>query len=184
MLWTRHIRAMQNQFNLNLISLIQKIFEALPFALAVGFITGVIIKIYEKKQSKTIPEDRKICISFFSAYIFFVLHMAITSRPIGTTRSFYLVPFIMPDGMHLVLLYSIANIIAFLPLGIMIPIIWNRINKMRYILLIGFLISITIEIMQFILKCGISQTEDVLMNTLGTIIGYKIYKNLEHKRKG
>ena len=48
-------------------------------------------------------------------------------------------------------------------------------NNIRWMLLAGFLGSLFIELSQFVLQCGASQTEDLIMNTIGAGIGYWIY---------
>lgn len=74
----------------------------------------------------------------------------------------------------------ILNIFLFLPLGyllsIMVP---NR--KSRYIILIGILSSIAIELAQYFLEMGYCETDDVLYNTLGTAIGVWVW-HLQSKR--
>ena len=42
--------------------------------------------------------------------------------------------------------------------------------------------SLFIETMQLILCCGVVQTEDLIMNTLGTYIGYILYRAIKNKR--
>lgn len=68
------------------------------------------------------------------------------------------------------------NAVIFLPLGILLPMIWKKMNSLKWILLTGFLGSLIIELSQFILQCGVVQTEDLIMNTAGAGIGYWIYK--------
>lgn len=41
---------------------------------------------------------------------------------------------------------------------------------------LGCLISISIETMQYIFKCGFSEVDDVMHNTLGCAIGFGIAK--------
>jgi glycopeptide antibiotics resistance protein len=48
--------------------------------------------------------------------------------------------------------------------------------------LVTFMTSVVIEIVQFILSCGYSEVEDVIMNVAGGVIGYLIIKFIE-KRK-
>lgn len=75
------------------------------------------------------------------------------------------------------------NAVIFLPLGILLPMIWKKMNSLKWILLTGFLGSLIIELSQFILQCGVVQTEDLIMNTVGAGIGYWIYKRWNVKQK-
>jgi glycopeptide antibiotics resistance protein len=60
------------------------------------------------------------------------------------------------------------------PLGFLLPLLWKRFEKMRLTLLFGFLLSLAIEIAQ-LLTHRATDIDDILMNTLGTIIGYYLY---------
>ena len=75
------------------------------------------------------------------------------------------------------------NAVIFLPLGILLPMIWKKMNSLKWILLTGFLGSLFIETSQFVLQCGVVQTEDLIMNTAGAGIGYWIYKRWNVKER-
>lgn len=80
-------------------------------------------------------------------------------------------------------LQLIKNIILFIPLGFLIPLIYSGI-KTKKIILIGFLTSLSIETIQFLLGQIIGYNyrsfdiNDLITNTLGTLIGILIYKIL------
>ena len=64
-----------------------------------------------------------------------------------------------------------SNIIMFIPIGLLLaPIVgwWS--------VLIGFLFSLTIESGQLLFKCGFSELDDVIHNTIGVILGCSLYK--------
>lgn len=68
----------------------------------------------------------------------------------------------------------IYNVLAFIPLGVYISIIknkWNFLNK----LLIGFILSLAFEIMQYVFAIGGSDITDLISNTLGTSLGIGLY---------
>ena len=46
----------------------------------------------------------------------------------------------------------------------------------KKILLLGMDASIVIEVLQYALSCGKSETTDIVMNVAGAIIGYGIYR--------
>lgn len=67
----------------------------------------------------------------------------------------------------------IMNIILFMPLGALIPLLWE--NTSFFITTCsGFLFSLLIEISQLFNRRA-TDIDDLLMNTLGTIIGYVFY---------
>ena len=77
-----------------------------------------------------------------------------------------------------------GNIVMFMPLGFLVPIIWKDCKKLKKILMIGFFVSLSIESLQFVenlLGVGfgrIIDIDDVICNVFGSILGYLIYKIL------
>ena len=49
--------------------------------------------------------------------------------------------------------------------------------------LVAFMTSVVIEIVQFILSCGYSEVEDVIMNVAGGVIGYLIIRVIQNKKE-
>ena len=66
----------------------------------------------------------------------------------------------------------------FILLGYLIPLQRRGSSKLYWILLIAFLFSIFIEIVQLVTHRGWFDANDVLHNTLGAMIGYLIYKKV------
>ncbi|MFC4410154.1 VanZ family protein [Chungangia koreensis] len=68
----------------------------------------------------------------------------------------------------------LGNIIVFMPIGLLLPLLWGRFNAKRAILT-GFLISLFIESTQLALDRS-SDIDDLILNTFGALIGYGIYR--------
>lgn len=81
-----------------------------------------------------------------------------------------LIPF-SSDGMFT----YIMNIIMPMPLGFLLPYIWKNFRNMYKVTLIGFLFSLFIEISQIPTNREVD-IDDLIMNTIGTILGYTIWK--------
>lgn len=68
----------------------------------------------------------------------------------------------------------ILNVIMFMPLGFLLPLIWDNFRKLSKVLLTGFFMSLAIEVCQlFCLRA--TDIDDLIMNTLGTFAGYLIW---------
>lgn len=65
-----------------------------------------------------------------------------------------------------------GNIIAFLPLGFLVPLVFKRIDSYKKVLLTSFVASVLIEIIQMLLNAGSTDIDDVILNTFGGSIGY------------
>ena len=66
---------------------------------------------------------------------------------------------------------AVSNIILFVPLGLMLPVLWDDFRKFKSTVLFGLSMSLTIEILQlFTLRT--TDINDIITNTAGTLIGY------------
>ncbi len=79
-----------------------------------------------------------------------------------------------------------GNIIAFIPFGMYLPYMTK--SKVRFIstFLYTFSLSLTIELVQLITKVGSCDVDDIILNTLGGVIGYilwYIYNKITKIRK-
>lgn len=71
----------------------------------------------------------------------------------------------------------LMNVFLFLPLGLALPfVIKGRATKKILVsALIGFMLSVTIETIQLFYSLGMVETDDVICNTLGILIGCSAY---------
>ncbi|MCL2375935.1 MAG: VanZ family protein [Defluviitaleaceae bacterium] len=69
----------------------------------------------------------------------------------------------------------ILNIAMFAPLGIFLPLFFNKFRKFRYTLPIAALASLSIETTQFITRRGVFAIEDLLHNVLGAALGLAFF---------
>lgn len=67
------------------------------------------------------------------------------------------------------------NIVLFLPLGLLIKLIYPSITFGKMIM-IAFVCSLGIEVSQFLFCKGISQIDDVIHNTIGAAVGWGFAK--------
>lgn len=72
------------------------------------------------------------------------------------------------------------NVVAFVPIGLLSG--WTFKLKWWQVLIIGFVISLSIEILQYVSKRGFAEFDDVMHNTLGSLIGYGIYALVSNVR--
>ena len=68
----------------------------------------------------------------------------------------------------------------FMPIGFFIPLLWKVSN--RKVIIIGFCSSLFIEICQLSLTRG-TDVDDLILNTLGTMLGLLLYRLLYKKFK-
>ena len=78
-------------------------------------------------------------------------------------------------GYKAVLLNIIGNVVAFMPFGFILPEVWDQLNKWPTITIQGFLFSLGIEIAQLTAHVGSFDVDDLLLNTIGVMIGYFVF---------
>lgn len=76
-----------------------------------------------------------------------------------------------------------GNVIAFMPFGFFIPVISPRNRKFLNVLALTFLLSLTVETIQLMLKVGSFDVDDLLLNTLGGITGYAFFAAANYFRR-
>ena len=66
----------------------------------------------------------------------------------------------------------IGNILLFIPLGFMASILRKSFDKWWKACLLGIGVSMIIEIMQFFTHSGYSDIDDIVLNSIGCIVGF------------
>lgn len=115
----------------------------------------------------------------FACYIMAVLHVtgagtlydAMTSELREMQERINLVPF--SNKIHV--LGYLLNVVMFLPLGFLVPLIWKGMRKLSHILVIGAAFSLLIELSQLFSYRG-TDVDDLILNTLGAAVGFLLYK--------
>ena len=81
------------------------------------------------------------------------------------------------------LLNLIGNICMFIPSGIILPVLFKRLNSFIKVIAAGALLSLCIEILQLPFMVRASDIDDLIQNTLGAAIGYCIYAAVRKCRR-
>jgi glycopeptide antibiotics resistance protein len=72
----------------------------------------------------------------------------------------------------LIALWNIGgNIVLFVPLGVLVPLILPRFSKVRHIAAIAFGASLLLELVQLLTGLGSFDVDDLLLNVLGGVLG-------------
>jgi len=68
-----------------------------------------------------------------------------------------------------------GNIAGFIPLGVLLPLVSRRLRKGWKVILATFAISLGFEFTQLVTGLGIFDVDDLMLNTLGGLLGYSIF---------
>lgn len=74
-----------------------------------------------------------------------------------------------------VMLNLAGNVVAFIPFGVFLPSLFAKCRKVLPTVLLSFECSLTVEIIQLVGKVGSFDVDDILLNTLGGLLGYIVY---------
>lgn len=115
----------------------------------------------------------KSTVFFFGViYSYMVLGITFLCREAIFEKRISFVPFNFHTGNARLIAYDIENIIMFIPYGFIIPILLGKLKKWYWCLLVGLVSSLTIETLQYTTQRGQAQLADVILNTLGMMIGW------------
>lgn len=123
-------------------------------------------------------KKRKFIIALFAIYILAVLWITLIDREFGNRRAM-LVPFwefanvIKGVRRSFFIGQILGNLVMLMPLGFMLPYI--RKVSLKQVLMISLCFSAGIELTQFITGRGLMEFDDVFNNTVGAVLGYKVY---------
>jgi len=81
-------------------------------------------------------------------------------------------------NLNIILYNTLGNILIFVPLGIFLSFIFSRFKTFSKVMMIGFTVTVSIELLQFFLQLGQFDIDDILLNTIGALLGYFVYTSI------
>ena len=118
-----------------------------------------------------------LLLNLFGFYLIGVLHVTGAGTLWGGLRngidlhSLNLIPFSQEISIKGYLL----NGLLFLPLGFLVPLLFRKMDHWGKLLALGFGLSLVLEISQ-LLSFRATDVDDLLINSLGTLAGYGLFK--------
>lgn len=140
-------------------------------------------------------KSRKVHIALFLAYCALMLwllfdrsgaidgvpyweqvRMSLNLRPFHTITKY--IRLLSSSRTYLVRLSVInlfGNVVMFLPLGLFLPLLWEKFRKLRNVLLATALIITAVELIQLLTLVGSCDIDDLILNVIGSAMGYGLY---------
>lgn len=81
-------------------------------------------------------------------------------------------------GYRALFLNIFGNVLAFMPFGFFLPMIWKRTDRLFLTAVSSFLMSLCIETVQLVSRVGSFDVDDLLLNTIGGVLGFLAYRLL------
>lgn len=133
-------------------------------------------------------KNRKIIIwLIFAVYIIVLLRLTVfrssfLDYSLFTHGELNFVPFalylkLFERHMYLYAIYQFGgNIVWFIPFGFLLPYLTGSPKALKRMLLFGFLLSFFIEFSQFAFGTGESELDDLILNTFGAFVGFRLFR--------
>ena len=139
---------------------------------------------------------QKAGLAVFLVYLLFLVYFLFFSDYLGrgntdTHYSYNLEPFKeirrfiiywKVVGLHYFLLNIVGNIAGFMPFGFFLPVFSRRSRRFFNTVLLSALFSLCVETLQLGFQVGSFDVDDLILNTLGAILGYLLYKTVQKIR--
>ena len=137
------------------------------FAAHTGLLLIIVVSLYLVSVLSNRQMNKKLLI----IYLIVILYMTIFNRNpyssrnawlriFTTYRHFFKIEYLRREILN--------NIILFIPLGTIVAKLWPRWRMV----IVPVIVSVTIELLQFITKRGWMETDDVISNSIGGLIGF------------
>ncbi len=152
--------------------LLENIYYAAPsnVIMYVILMTGIYIVVYillRKRGSKKIQRCKLVCINIgIVGYITVILVITLLSREEQMEKAISVIPFAYIDSVDKIR-GNMMNILLFYPLGILAGTKWERIR----VIFMGTILSLGIEISQYLWNLGYAETDDFINNAIGMALG-------------
>ncbi len=156
----------------------------LPKGLLYGAILIVVLILinelwYQFRKSLLIFPIKVICLGLFIAYIYTLLQQSYFSRLPGSRNTVSLILGETWQGSVRSKAYVIENILMMIPFGVLLPSVLKPAQNIFCCIPLGFFFSVSLEYAQFLSQCGHMQVDDVVVNVMGTVIGYLFYVSVK-----
>ncbi len=73
----------------------------------------------------------------------------------------------------------LGNVIILMPLGVLLPVVFPELRRAWLAVLILALVSVGVEVLQYLLEAGTADVDDSLLNFLGGWLGYAITRTAQ-----
>lgn len=112
-----------------------------------------------------------------------MLESSINLMPFHTIRNFINAVCRTDDGFmfRFSVINLAGNVVMFIPLGFFVPFISEKFSRFGYCMLFSAICIAIVEIVQLFTLLGSCDVDDLILNMIGTAIGYGIYFIVKRK---
>lgn len=166
-------------------------FRALAVALPVTLIYFSFRHVVFKKYKRSVQVKQELLLLMYVLYLCALIsitairkgeHLLDWWQISHTLDTVQLIPIVttlqqIPNGAWAVIYPIGGNLVWFLPFGFFLA-LRRKFCLLRTVIAASAGLSVSIEILQWILLSGVSDIDDVIFNVLGAVLGYALYRML------
>lgn len=150
-------------------------------SIAISILVGICVYSVNKNRiSHNILITRTVSAGLFGGYLVCFLYITLFMRFVGYRREVDFIPFHFLMNYQVEFVLFMENIVLFIPMGLYMQ---NIRKRSKYTLCVCAIISVIIELLQFVFGCGKTEIDDVIANTFGAWIGIHINNEVQKKVK-
>ncbi len=153
-------------------------FSIVEYTVFILFTTWAYLKIKDYISKNSARLWNIINIFLIIVFALFVLYKVVFSREIGSVvAKVDFIPFssyfeYFKGENSEAFLTNRANILLFFPLGILLFDLLKTKKNVIIFVVVAFVFSLVLEIIQYVFSLGLAEADDVVHNTLGAFLGY------------
>lgn len=147
-------------------------------------IVWILFRLTVNVRAKKVNIAREIIMQFYFVYVmsliavtFFEFRVFFTSWRFSANLTPFTETIAMLKGARpgTSLANILGNLILLAPFGLFLPVLDKAFRKIAKIILAGFFVSLSIELLQYILMVRLFDVDDIIFNTTGVALGYLVY---------
>lgn len=154
--------------------------------LMIAVLFAVTLLLYKRKKIDKIQRNTSILLSLYVVVLLYLTVIGRYSHPEYEYKIYVFLTYrrFLENIDAQSVRQLIINIGMLVPVGFLLPVVLPCKRKYTLTLLISFLLIILIEVMQFVMKCGTFEIDDIVNNMIGAIVGilvYRLFETIYHK---
>ncbi len=163
--------------------------QALSFSLKavlvyIAFILlkNIILKLSGKKCCRWWQMILSVCIfGILCVYLSYLVSLTLSGREAGSrTNKVNLEIFGTWRADGSLSTHALENVLLFVPFGMLVPLTSRFFKKWWNLILMAFITSLLIEMMQLVTGRGYFEMDDLILNTFGAVLGYIVFWFIHH----
>lgn len=171
--------------------IIMMVMDSISISVVLAFFSMIVTYFYKRFKHEQLVKPIRTATLFMYLYmllyvtvfrggLFQTLYHSVNLIPLDSlfTTAYYQQQVLGNGAAIWFFLYNVVgNILWFIPLGLLASTFMKNRSLLK-VICISFVLSFTIEILQYVFYTGISDIDDLIFNVIGGVFGFYMYRHL------